>query len=57
MENTSFKDAFKLIASPDSTGLIDIRTVAEKVSTVSNFKTFMASYQKSLKKGELSKIN
>ena len=53
----SFKDAFRLIASPDATGLIDFRSVADKVAMVSNFNKFMASYEENLKDGELSKIN
>ena len=57
MDNTPFKDAFRLIASPDSVGLLDYRTVAGKVKTVSSFKTFMASYKERLKAGKLSQLN
>ena len=57
MSQTSLKDAFRLIASPDATGLVDSRTVANKVETVSNFKNFLASYEKRLKEGKLSQIN
>ena len=57
MGKTSFKDAFRLIASPDATGLVDFRSVADKVTTVSNFDKFMASYEKNSKDGKLSKIN
>jgi len=52
-----FKDAFQLIASPNSIGLIDYRTVAAKVKTVSNFKNFMAAYKDRLKEGNLSSLN
>jgi len=52
-----FKDAFQLIASPNSIGLIDYRTVANKVQTVSNFKNFMAAYKARLKEGNLSSLN
>jgi hypothetical protein len=57
MGKTSFKDAFRLIASPDATGLVDFRSVAGKVTTVSNFDKFMASYEKNSKDRKLSKIN
>ena len=45
MDNTTLKDAFRLIASPGATGLVDFRSVAGKVKTVSNFKSFMAGYK------------
>ncbi len=57
MDATSFKDAFRLIASPDNIGLIDYRTVASRVKTVSNFKNFMSTYRKRLKAGNLSQVN
>jgi len=57
MDATSFKDAFRLVASPDSVGLIDFRTVAGRVKTVSNFKNFMAAYKERLKAGNLSQLN
>ncbi|MBT7953799.1 MAG: hypothetical protein HN731_01290 [Rhodospirillaceae bacterium] len=57
MDATPFKDAFRLIASPDGVGLLDYRSVAGKVKTVSSFKTFMASYKKRLKAGKLSQLN
>ena len=57
MDATSFKDAFRLIASPDNMGLIDYRTVARRVKMVSNFKNFMSSYRKRLKNGKLSQVN
>jgi tetratricopeptide (TPR) repeat protein len=57
MDTTPFKDAFRLIASPDSVGLIDYRTVSGRVKTVSNFKNFMAAYRQRLKAGKLSQLN
>jgi tetratricopeptide (TPR) repeat protein len=57
MDATSFKDAFRLIASPDNMGLIDYRTVASRVKMVSNFKNFMSDYRKRLKTGNLSQTN
>ncbi len=56
MDNTPFKDAFRLIASADSKGLVDFRSVASKVKTVSNFKNFMESYKNRLKEGKLSQL-
>ena len=57
MDTTPFKDAFRLIASPDSIGLIDYRTISSRVKLVSNFKNFMVSYRKRLKQNKLSLAN
>jgi hypothetical protein len=57
MDATPFKDAFRLIASPNAVGLLDYRTVASKVMTVSNFKTFMSAYRERMKAGKLSSLN
>jgi len=57
MDATPFKDAFRLIASPDSIGLIDYRTISSRVKLVSNFKNFMVSYRKRLKQNKLSLVN
>ena len=57
MDKTSYKDAFRLIASPDATGLIDSGSVARTVSVASNFKNFMAAYKKKIKDGKLSQMN
>jgi hypothetical protein len=57
MNATSFKDAFNLIATPNATGLIDYRSVTDRVKTASNFETFMSSYKQRMKEGKLSTIN
>lgn len=57
MDATVLKDAFRLIASPNTVGLLDYRTVASKVATVNNFKSFMSAYRDRLKSGKLSSIN
>jgi hypothetical protein len=57
MDATPFKDAFRLIASPNAVGLLDYRTVASKAMTVSNFKTFMSAYRERMKAGKLSSLN
>jgi len=57
MDATEFKDAFRLIASPNTVGLLDYRTVASKVATVNNFKSFMSAYRERLKSGKLSSLN
>ncbi len=57
MRGSEFKDAFDLISSPASIGLIDYRTVAGRVEQVSNFGKFMASYRERLKAGQLSQLN
>jgi hypothetical protein len=56
MDATPLKDAFRLIASPDSAGLIDYRTVSNRVKTVSNFQNFMSMYRERLKAGKLSQL-
>lgn len=48
MEGTQFSDAFRLIASPQARGLIDHRTVADKVSDVEGFQDFMTAYRERL---------
>jgi len=57
MDATEFKDAFRLIASSNTVGLLDYRTVASKVATVNNFKSFMSAYRERLKAGKLSSLN
>jgi hypothetical protein len=48
MNDTPSKDAFQLIASPETQGLLDYRTVAEKVQSAEKFQGFMSSYRKRL---------
>lgn len=57
MDESRFRDAFRLIASPDTLGLIDYASIAGKVADVENFQTFMAAYQERLKERKLSAIN
>ncbi len=57
MDGTSFKDAFRLIASPQTLGLIDYRTIASRVNDVENFQTFLAAYKERLRTSRLSAIN
>lgn len=57
MDNGRFRDAFRLIASPDTLGLISYASIAGKVADVENFQTFMAAYQERLKERKLSAIN
>ena len=57
MNATPLKDAFNLIASPDSLGLVDFRSVPDKVKVASNFTTFMDAYKKRMKDGKLSSLN
>ncbi|MDP6573088.1 MAG: tetratricopeptide repeat protein [Rhodospirillales bacterium] len=56
MENGPFRDAFRLIASPQSQGLVDFRTIAGKVADVENFRGFMAAYRDRLKTENLSDL-
>jgi len=57
MDETSFRDAFRLIASSQDLGLINYSAIAGKVADVENFKAFMAVYQERLKERKLSAIN
>ncbi len=57
MDDSRFREAFRLIASPDTIGLISYDSIAGKVSDVEGFKTFMQAYQDRLKEGKLSAIN
>ncbi len=57
MAQTAFKDAFRLIASPQTLGIIDYRTIASRVNDAENFQSFMAAYKEKLRTGRLSQIN
>lgn len=57
MNATPFKDAFNLIASPNASGLIDYKSVTDRVKTASNFTSFMSVYKQRMKEGKLSTIN
>ena len=57
MNATPFKDAFNLIATPNATGLIDYKSVTDRVKTASNFNSFMSVYKQRIKEGKLSSIN
>lgn len=57
MAATSYKDAFNLIASPNAQGLVDYRTLSDRVKVASNFTSFMDNYKKRMKDGKLSSLN
>ena len=57
MNVTSYGDAFRLIATPQTGALIDYRTISRKVKDAEKFTTFMAAYKARLKQGNLSGIN
>ena len=57
MGETQLREAFNLVTSPSTVGLVDYRTIAGKVKEVTDFGTFMASYRERLKSGELSRVN
>ncbi|MBE0529703.1 MAG: tetratricopeptide repeat protein, partial [Rhodospirillales bacterium] len=56
MAESPYADAFRLIASPSETGLIDYQTVAGKVKEAENFQSFMADYRDRLKTNKLSEL-
>ncbi len=49
METTALKDAFRLIATPKSRGLIDYNSIASRVSDAASFPSFLSSYKERLK--------
>ncbi|MEQ8196373.1 MAG: hypothetical protein RIB59_17980, partial [Rhodospirillales bacterium] len=57
MAATPFRDAFDLIASTGTQGLLDYRTISSKVKDVENFQAFMTAYRERLKKEKLSSLN
>jgi len=57
MEQTSLRDAFKLIAARENAGMLDPRTITQLVKPAENFTSFMTRYKERLKAGELSAIN
>lgn len=57
MDATPYKEAFRLIASDETQGLADYRTIAGKVKLAENFQGFMAAYKERLKAQNLSGIN
>jgi len=56
MANGPLSDAFWLIASPKTEGLIDFSTIASKVADVEKFRGFMAAYRARLKTENLSDL-
>ena len=57
MAASPFAEAFNLITSSPTQGLIDYRTLADKVDEVENFQGFLANYRDQLEKSQLSAIN
>jgi len=57
MEQTTLRDAFRLIASRENAGMLDPRTITQLVKPAENFSSFMTEYQERLKAGQLSAIN
>ncbi|GAB3450559.1 tetratricopeptide repeat protein [Insolitispirillum peregrinum] len=57
MAQTPYKDAFTLITTPPVSGVIDYRTVADRIKQAENFKSFMSAYRERLRDGGLSAIN
>lgn len=57
MEDTTLRDAFRLIAARENAGMLDPRTITELVKPAENFTSFMTRYKERLKAGELSEIN
>jgi len=45
MEKSPYRDAFRLIASPQTKGLIDYKTIADKLDDIENFRSFLTAYQ------------
>lgn len=57
MQQTSYRDAFDLITASPSDGVIDYRTVADRIKQAENFQSFLSAYRDRLEQGALSAIN
>ncbi|GAB3125339.1 tetratricopeptide repeat protein [Novispirillum itersonii subsp. nipponicum] len=57
MEKTPFANAFDLITTTPEGGLIDYRTIANRIKQAENFQSFLSSYQERLRNQGLSGIN
>lgn len=57
MAESPYRDAFRLLVSDVGGGLIDYRTVADRIKQAEDFQTFMATYRKRLRADGLSTIN
>ena len=56
MDTTPYRDAFRLISSPQTVGMMDIRDITSKVKDAENFQTFLAEYRQRLKTKNLSDL-
>ena len=56
MEKTDLKEAFRMITTPETLGLMDPDDVVARVKDVENFQSFMAAYRERLKKQTLSEL-
>ncbi|MCW8861062.1 MAG: hypothetical protein OQJ87_09320 [Rhodospirillales bacterium] len=56
MEQSDYKDAFRLISSETSRGLIDYRTLESRVSEAETFTNFLADYKAKLKAGQIDAL-
>ncbi|WP_339862967.1 hypothetical protein [Thalassospira alkalitolerans] len=57
MAQSPYAEAFSLITSSPAQGLIDYRTLANKVDEVESFQGFLSNYRDQLEKSQLSAIN
>ena len=57
MAKTTLKDAFDLVAQPLSIGMIDPGSIAGRVKTVTNFRSFLDTYKERLKSERLSDLS
>ncbi len=58
MQNTTYRDAFDLITASPAEGVIDYRTVSDRIRQAENFQSFLSDYRDRLRQGgALSAIN
>ncbi len=57
MAKTTLKEAFDLVAQPLSLGMIDPKSMTERVKTVTNFRSFLDTYKERLKSERLSDLS
>lgn len=57
MDASPYREAFELIASDQTQGLADYRTIAGKVAVAENFKEFMTAYRERLRANGETQVN
>ncbi|WP_157089306.1 tetratricopeptide repeat protein [Oceanibaculum pacificum] len=57
MDNTPYREAFRLITNTTSGDLADLQTLTQRFQEVQRFQSFLSNYREKLKNSQLSAIN